>query len=158
MTNNSQKYELKILSQTENLEIVRDFVATIASKSGFGIDDVNKIELAVDEACANVIKHAYQNQNSQNKIHLIVQLEFDKITVIIADEGKGFDIHKIKDLNLDEYIAEMRVGGLGIHLMKNLMDEVKFERIASKRNEVRMIKYYSTPNGALVNTNEQTSN
>jgi serine/threonine-protein kinase RsbW len=150
LTKNAPLYELKLLSQSENLELIREFVSKIALKAGFGTDDINKIELAVDEACANVIQHAYSDGDTKQTIHLIVQLDYHKITIIVADEGKGFDVHRIKDLDMKEYIAEMRIGGLGIHLIKNLMDKVEFNIEPGKRNEVRMIKYYTTNEGTQV--------
>ncbi|MDQ7053020.1 MAG: ATP-binding protein [candidate division KSB1 bacterium] len=131
---------MKIPSQTDNLEIIRDFVAKIARKVGFNEDDINKIELAVDEACTNVIKHAYDN-NSKNPIDITIQIDYQKLTILVTDKGKGFDPTKLKTPDLQEYLAEMRVGGLGIYLMKNLMDEVEINSKPGKGNQVRMVKY-----------------
>ena len=140
MAAKSKKFHLKIPSQTDNLEIIRDFVAKIARKVGFNEDDINKIELAVDEACTNVIKHAYDN-NSKNPIDITIQIDYQKLTILVTDKGKGFDPSQLKTPDLQEYLAEMRVGGLGIYLMKNLMDEVEINSKPGKGNQVRMVKY-----------------
>lgn len=140
MSDKKTKYQLKIPSKTDNLELIRMFVSTIASKVGFNEDDVNKIELAVDEGCANVVKHAYK-KDAQNPIDLIIEIDYKKITIIISDQGKGFDIHKITKKNVKEYLAEMRVGGLGIYLMKALMDEVEFDSKPGEKTSVKMSKY-----------------
>ena len=57
-----KQFELRIPSQTDNLEMIRDFVSKVSAKVGFGEDDVDKIRIAVDEACTNVIKHAYERE------------------------------------------------------------------------------------------------
>jgi len=141
----SKKYHLKIPSQTDNLEIIREFVSRIARKVGFSDDDISKIELAVDEACTNVIKHAYQN-NSQKPIDITIIIDYEKLTVVVTDKGKGFNPEKLKVPDLKEYLAEMRVGGLGIYLMKTLMDEVEIKSKPGKGNQVRMVKYLAGRN------------
>jgi serine/threonine-protein kinase RsbW len=136
-----KKYQLRIPSQTDNLELIREFVARVARKVGFRDDDVSKIELAVDEACANVIKHAY-NKDDKQPIDIAIQIDYQKLTVIITDRGRGFDPNRIKRPDMNEYLAEMRVGGLGIYLMRTLMDEIDFDMKPGKRNQVIMSKYF----------------
>ncbi|MBD3290992.1 ATP-binding protein [candidate division KSB1 bacterium] len=138
-------YQLKVPSQTDNLELIREFVSRVAAKMGFDSDEVNKIELAIDEACTNVIKHAYE-KNSKKPIDIAIKLDYDKLTIFVTDQGKGFNVDDIKTPDMKEYLAEMRVGGLGIFLMKNLMDEVKFEIKPGVRNQVKMVKYYMKDN------------
>jgi len=135
------EYQLKLPSQTENLELIREFISRLASKVGFNNEDVNKIELAVDEACTNVIKHAYDKTDRQS-IDIAIKIDYKKFMIIITDKGKGFDVSKIKTPDIKEYIAEMRVGGLGIYLMKSLMDEVDFELKPGVKNQVKMTKYF----------------
>jgi serine/threonine-protein kinase RsbW len=133
-------YHLKIPSQTDNLEIIREFISNLARKAGFKTDDVDKIELAVDEACSNVIKHAYKN-DEKKPIIIAVEIEKNKFTVSVTDQGKGFDLNKLKTPDMKEYIAQMRVGGLGIHLIKSLMDEVDFSIEPGVKNQVKLVKY-----------------
>ena len=139
MTHKVKNYKLKIPSDTENLEIIRKFVTRIARKVGFKNDDIHKIELAVDEACTNVIQHAYKNQKKQS-IDIAIKLDFQKFSIVITDKGEGFDFQEIDIPQMDEYLAELRVGGLGIYLMKTLMDEVNYKKTNGK-NQVRMVKY-----------------
>jgi serine/threonine-protein kinase RsbW len=136
-----RKYQLRIPSQTDNLELIREFVARVARKVGFKDDDVSKIELAVDEACANVIKHAY-NKGNKKPIDIAIQIDYQKFTVIVTDHGRGFDPNSVKPPDMKEYLAEMRVGGLGIYLMRTLMDEIDFDVKPGKRNQVKMSKYF----------------
>ena len=133
-------YNLKIPSQKDNLEIIRNFISAIARKVGFKDEDVNKIELAVDEACTNVIRHAYEDDETQN-IDIAIKIDFQKLAIVVTDRGKSFNVEEIELPDMDAYLAELRVGGLGIYLMKTLMDEVEYHSEPGVKNEVRMVKY-----------------
>jgi serine/threonine-protein kinase RsbW len=140
MVNTPKNYSLRIPSQKDNLEMIRKFVAGVAKKVGFECDDVNKIELAMDEACTNVIEHAYQNDENQN-IDVAIKIDYQKFTIVVTDKGKSFKPNDIELPDMESYLAELRVGGLGIYLMKKLMDEVEFRSNEKGKNEVRMVKY-----------------
>ena len=142
MPKTQKKYQLKIPSQSDNLAIIRDVVAKVASRVGFDTDEASKIELAVDEACTNVIKHAYTN-NSNQMIEVSIKVDQKKLIITVADKGKGFDPDKIKLPDLNESIKEGRKGGLGLCLIKTLMDKVEFEIKPGSKNKVKMIKYIS---------------
>jgi serine/threonine-protein kinase RsbW len=132
---------MKMPSQSENLAIIREAVSKIAAQAGFDTDDVSKIELAVDEACANVIKHAYDKGNSKKLIEVLIKIDKNKLMVVVTDKGKGFNPSDIKLPKMREYLKEMRVGGLGIYLIETLMDKVNFDLKPGIKNQVKMIKY-----------------
>ena len=136
-----QKYQLKLPSESEVLEIIRYIVSRVAKGAGFGEEDVNKIELAVDEACANVVKHAYRPDESERPISIDIIVDAKSLTVIVADRGKGFNLARVKTPDLAKYIKQGIAGGLGIHLMKSLMDEVDFEIKPGVGNQVRLVKH-----------------
>ncbi|HHS12181.1 MAG TPA: ATP-binding protein [bacterium] len=136
----TKNYQLKIPSQTDNLELIRNFVSGVAKKVGFDAEESNKIELAVDEACTNVIKHAYQHDTTKD-IDVAIKIDYQKLTVIVTDRGRSFEFHEVDLPDMKQYLAELRVGGLGIYLMKTLMDEVEYHSKPGNRNEVRMVKY-----------------
>ncbi len=73
-------FRLKLPANSENLDIIRKFISGIAGNVGFTEEEVYQIELAVDEACANVIKHAYANEqdNKEKNIHVNVQKNPDR--------------------------------------------------------------------------------
>ena len=131
---------MKILSRTEKLKSVRDFVADAATDAGFDEETVNKISIAVDEACTNIIKHAYEF--AQNKdIEIAIEMTTDIFEVIITHNGKSFDPDKIKPQDMKEYLTHFRRGGLGMHLMRSLMDRVEYRLASGARSEVHLIKY-----------------
>ena len=141
----SKQFRLKLPADTQNLDIIRKFVAGIAENMGFSEEEIYKIELAVDEACSNVVKHAYMtNTKQEHIINIEVKEKNSEIEIIISDKGKGFDPKKVKRPELEEYMRKMKRGGLGIYLIKELMDKVSFQIKAGVRNEVRMVKYLKT--------------
>jgi len=142
MTLEIKEYQLRIPSQTDNLELIRFFVGKVAEKVGFDDEDIGKIELACDEACTNVIKHAYGERKDPQSLDIAIKLDYQKLTLIVTDHGKGFDPLAIRIPDMKEYLAELKVGGLGIYLMKTLMDEVDYDIKPGVRNQVRMVKYF----------------
>ncbi len=141
MAKAQSEYKLRIPSQTDNLELIRTFVGKVADKVGFSKDDVGKIELAIDEACTNVIKHAYDSQKNK-PLDVAIKIDYQKFTIIVTDHGKGFDPKSIRTPDMKEYLAELRVGGLGIYLMRTLMDEIDYDIKPGVRNQVKMVKYF----------------
>lgn len=133
-------FQKSFASKTANLSLIRAFIREKAANMGFGAEELDKIELAVDEACANIMDHAYP-PGSDEELHLCVQAEYDKFTIIITDYGQTFDPAKIKSPDMNEYLAEFRVGGLGVYLMRSLMDEVDYHIQPGVRNEVRLTKF-----------------
>ncbi len=130
-------FTLNIPSRTDNLEIIRDFIIGIARKFGFTDDGIGEIELAVDEACANVIKHAY-HYDENKKIDITVETNSSKLTITISDQGEGFDPAKLE--SPEQRLQKHARGGLGIALIKKVMDEVSFD-LNPGNNHVRMVKY-----------------
>lgn len=134
------KLSLQITSQTNNLALVRDFITDAAKNFGFGEDDINKITLAVDEACTNIIKHAY-GYKPDMPIEISVAPDENRFVILIRDEGKFFEPNRIIMPNVKEHIKQHKVGGLGMYLMRSLMDEVKYNIKPDNNNEVMLIKH-----------------
>lgn len=131
---------LHIESRTERLIAVREFVSEAARRFGFTDEDVSKIALAVDEACTNVIKHAYRFDPDRD-IAITVRDGDGAFEVTIRDSGTGFDPARLQAPDMQDYFSHYRKGGLGVYLMKRLMDKVEYDIDPGKRNEVRLTKY-----------------
>lgn len=136
----SQKktYRLTVTSQTDRLNEVRQFISLHAHEHGFTDDDVNKIAIAVDEACTNIIKHGY-NFSPDNFIDLEIHRTASDFEIVISDSGKQFDPKSIETPDMKEYLSHYRRGGLGVYLMKRIMDKVEFD-VQHDRNILRMVK------------------
>ncbi|MHB1688660.1 MAG: ATP-binding protein [Ignavibacteriaceae bacterium] len=138
-----EEKELAVKSRTENLSAIRNFVSSGALEIGVPLDVVENIILAVDEACTNIIKHAYQ-YFPEGEIIVKLKISPEKFTVIIIDHGVPFKPGTIPDPDLQKYYRQHRVGGLGMYLMKSLMDEVKYVSVPGKYNRVLLSKNLST--------------
>ena len=117
---------LTVAGLYKNIESVCKFMADGARKCGFEDDDVFHIELACDEACTNIIEHAYGGENQGNILaewritptHFIIKLE---------DNGRSFSPDTIpKPPKQLEDGDQLQIGGLGLHFMKKLMDDIAF--------------------------------
>lgn len=131
---------LQIESRTERLIAVRDFVSAAAREFGFSDEEISKIALAVDEACTNVIKHAYKFDPGK-KLTISVKGGNGAFEISIQDTGRRFDPAILQPPDMKEYLTHFRRGGLGVYLMKTLMDKVEYSFAPGKQNEVRLIKY-----------------
>ncbi|MFA6469786.1 MAG: ATP-binding protein [Bacteroidota bacterium] len=129
---------ISIPSQTERLNDVREFVSGLARLHGFGEDDVNKITIAVDEACTNIIKHGY-GYSPDHSIEVEIIRTGNDFEIVISDKGKQFDPKAIQTPDMKDYLQHYRRGGLGVYLMKRIMDKVEFD-LHRDRNVLRMIK------------------
>ena len=137
--NNKNISELIVKSRTENLSLIRDFVSKKASAAGLSKEDIENIMLAVDEACTNIIKHAYKSYHDGE---IVINLEFnsEKILISIIDHGSTFNPDSVPDPDLQKYYKNGRVGGLGMYLMKTLMDDVKYISVPGEYNKVLLSK------------------
>ncbi len=132
-------FTLHVPSSTENLALIREFVTSVGTQAGLDQSDIGKLELAVDEACANVIEHAYGHDATKE---VVVRAIFDEevLRIKVIDNGRGFDPQSIPQADLERLVAERRSGGLGMRLMKSLVDEVRYEFEPGPKNELHMTK------------------
>jgi serine/threonine-protein kinase RsbW len=136
--------QIRIQSRTEVLVDVREFVSSAAREFGFSEDDVMKIEIAVDEACTNIIKHAYRNLPHgliNIRIYGAPESGKDRFEINITDTGESFDSSTYTIPNMPEYFKQLRRGGLGVFLMKKIMDEVDYGSLNTQENRIRLVKY-----------------
>ena len=131
--------ELRVKSRTENLSEIRDFVSGNAHAAGIPEATVENIMLAVDEACTNIIKHAYK-LSPEGEIIIKINYDKEKFTVTIIDYGKSFEPDRVPLPDLQKYYREHRVGGLGMYLMKSLMDNVEYITVPGEYNQVLLSK------------------
>jgi len=139
MSSIEKKFTLQVPSSTENLALIREFVTTVGRQAQFEEAEILNLELAVDEACANVIEHAYGHDITKE---VVVRAKFDEesLQISVIDEGLGFDPNKTPQDSVEQLIHDRKSGGLGIRLIKKLMDEVSYEIMPGQKNELHMTK------------------
>jgi serine/threonine-protein kinase RsbW len=132
-------FQLHVPSSTENLSMIREFVGRVGERAGMDSAELTKLELAVDEACANVIEHAYGSDNTR-EVTVKAVLDAECVQIEIVDTGRGFDPSQVEQVNLDQLINQRKSGGLGMRLIRSLMDEVQYQIVPGQKNELRMVK------------------
>jgi anti-sigma regulatory factor (Ser/Thr protein kinase) len=130
---------VKFAAKFEYLDEIREFVGAIAREGGFSDKDVYNIQLATDEAASNIIEHAYENI-SGGVLELSCGVRDDRITITLIDRGESFDPSEIPLPDLKADLSDRKIGGLGIFLMRKLMDEVHYEAKSDKSNVLTMSK------------------
>ena len=117
------------------LGTVRRVVEAAAQSAGLPADHVYEVVLAVHEACANVIQHAYAGRPG-GTFTVACHRQPGGLEVRVRDQGKPFDIQAAAELPPDE----LREGGRGVFLIRRLMDEVDSRRGADGANELRLFR------------------
>jgi anti-sigma regulatory factor (Ser/Thr protein kinase) len=129
------KFEMRLTSDPRLLPVVRSAVAQLAATLGFEDAQCRKITLAVDEALSNVIRHAYKNE-CNHIIELDCQAQADFLEFTFIDRGEPADPARICAQPLDK----IALGGRGTHLIREIMDEVNYERLPG-HNRLCLKKY-----------------
>ncbi len=136
-----KRFELEVESEMENLPVINDFVSGALAELGVDPANTYKVQLAIDEACTNVIKHAYSGE--AGPLALVIELVGTDLIITIGDIGKPFDPGTVPPPDLDADVEQRRIGGLGIYFMKTLMDEVSYRFDALTGNRLTMRKRLS---------------
>ncbi|HEX6791653.1 MAG TPA: anti-sigma factor antagonist, partial [Candidatus Krumholzibacteria bacterium] len=131
--------ELTVAAEEGQLGRVRDFIVNVCEEADFSAREVSNTKLAVDEACTNIIKHAYEGRRESGDITVVAEVESGRIKIHLKDRGKNFDYSAVKDPDLDQYVETGRKGGLGVFLINRLMDGVEY-RATSVGNELILTK------------------
>lgn len=124
----------------EFLDEIRDFVAQIAREGGFTEKAIYSVQLAADEAASNIIEHACEGGDSNARLRVTCVMQNDELVITMRDSGKAFDPSNVKQPDLQADLSERQIGGLGVYLMRKLMDEVRYESDPKTGNLLTMIK------------------
>jgi anti-sigma regulatory factor (Ser/Thr protein kinase) len=117
--------EIRILSKPDHLCIVRQALCAALSKYGYGEGETGQISLAVDEALANVIRHGYEGREDQPiwiKFGRVLDNGTARLEIVVEDQARQIDPSQIAGRDL----TDVRPGGLGVHIMNEIMDHVAF--------------------------------
>jgi serine/threonine-protein kinase RsbW len=118
---------LKVPYSVDNLKDIRSFVSKRLQELSIPEIEINMMVLAIDEVCANMIIHS-KNMNQGEQLEVSVKQEQDGVTFEIKDHGEPFDPNSYQVPDIDEIIRTKRKGGLGLMLVKRIMDQIEFKR------------------------------
>jgi anti-sigma regulatory factor (Ser/Thr protein kinase) len=131
------QFELEIDGKPENLSVIADFIALAMRQLGIE-EGIFEVQTAVDEACTNIIQHAYSGKGGI--IAISCALQDNDFVITIRDRGRPFDPGSVPPPDLEADWDQRRVGGLGMYLMRRLMDEVSYDFDAETGNKLTMRK------------------
>ena len=134
------KKKLTIGCSKEELIRIRQFTSDTLDSKDVPDLQAHKLVLAVDEVCANLIIHA-NNCDPANRIEFRIDFKPKQIIFTFKDKGVGFNINEYETPSLDELITTRRQGGLGLILVKRIMDRIEFFT-ENNHNICRLIKIY----------------
>jgi serine/threonine-protein kinase RsbW len=133
------KYKRKVPCTKEQLKEIRGFVNDSLGQHGLSDVDISAMVLAIDEVCANLIIHSH-HCNPKEHIEIIINVGIrEGVEFRIVDEGVGFDINQYEEPTIDDLIKSKRKGGIGLILVKKIMDDIDFIKIQNK-NTCRLFK------------------
>lgn len=125
-------------STLESVDSAEETVLREAQELGFDEDDLHKIGMSVRECMVNAVVHG-NRYNARKKVRLTVSRAADRLIVVIADEGEGFDFNALPDPLANENL--LRHSGRGLLLIQAFMDEFQIRAREPKGTEVKMVKY-----------------
>jgi serine/threonine-protein kinase RsbW len=124
-----------------NLEKICDFITDCANHAGLNDVEVYAVQLAVDEAATNIIEHGY-GRECPSRIDVTCEPLQDGLKVLIYDDAEPFDPSLVPAPEINVSLDEIKPRGLGIFLMKKMMDEVTYESSPDRGNTLTMIKHH----------------
>ena len=129
MTKNKVSFKLK--SNLSELDALCQKLEKFGQSMGLSQKCIFEANLALDELFTNIISYGFDDKN-EHTISITISLQNDELVFNIEDDGIPFNPTKVESPDLECTIEECRIGGLGIHLAKNLMDEVCYQRCNDK--------------------------
>jgi len=135
---------MSVSSDTANIALVHAAVADAAARIGFSVQEVGDIALAVDEAVGNVIKHGYENCGGRPievTIEQIHPADNPGIQITLRDRGRHVEPNRL----IGRELTDVRPGGLGIHIINSIMDEVEYTQCQPTGMKTRLLRRLTRP-------------
>ena len=138
---------LRLLVDLDTVGEVREFVIQVGRDLGLPPEAIDEMELAVEEACTNVCRHAYGGHCGE--IELTLERGEGGVEVVLRDWGAAFDPAAVYTPDVTAPLEKRSLGGLGLYLMQQLMDRVEFQFDEESGNTLTMVKQLSAAGDGL---------
>ena len=123
------------------LPAVRALVERAVTQGGFPAAMLNRLQIAVDEAVTNIIEHGFSNQPAESAGFTVrIDANPDEFRVEILDNGVRYQLPNLDDIDIQRHVAAGRNGGLGVFLMRRIMDVVDYQYETGRHNRLVMVK------------------
>jgi serine/threonine-protein kinase RsbW len=123
----------------QSLPKISHFVVEAAQEAGLDDKEIYEVDLAVDEACCNIIDHAYGGED-RGDMQCTVEIGENTLTVVLKDRGRPFDPSRVPLPIFDVPVEQLKRRGAGFYLMHKIMDELHFETSSETGNTLVMVK------------------
>lgn len=123
----------------KSLEKISDFVGKAAQAAGLDAQAIYAVQLAVDEACCNIIDHAYGGEGIGD-VQCTVHIRQGELTIILRDQGKPYQPARIPTPRLHLPLSRVKSRGVGRYLIQKLMDSVTYETSPESGNTLTLVK------------------
>jgi anti-sigma regulatory factor (Ser/Thr protein kinase) len=134
-------HHLTISNDHAYLAQVRDLVSRGVSVGDFPGHYLNRLQIAVDEAVTNIIEHGYAGQaRGSASIDITVDVDSERFRIEIIDHGMSFDPNQMNDIDIQSHVAAGKAGGLGVFLMRKIMDQVDYQYQHGSKNQLVLVK------------------
>lgn len=110
----------------ETIPRLNEFIDGFCEETGIGMDICTSLNLAIEEAVVNVMNYAYP-EKTVGHVDIGMEADGNSLTVVISDTGKPFDPTQKKDVDVTLPAEQREIGGLGIHLIRQIMDSIGYE-------------------------------
>lgn len=138
------QYNFKAPCSKKKLRAIRDFIGKNLKKHDLDEIEINMIVLAVDEVCANLMIHSHSCDPTQSlELTMLIDAQKQGVTFEIIDSGSSFNILNYREPSIEEIINKKKKGGLGLMLVKRIMDNIEF-KTSQKRNVCKLYKKFET--------------
>ena len=127
----SVKYSFDIPSSKNKLRLMRKFVTDVLKVHNVSDIEINMMVLAVDEVCANIIIHGHPTDDV-SEVKLAISLQKGGVWFEIIDQGNAFDIVSYQEPEIEDLVKNKNKGGIGIMLVKKIMDDIQFKSTPSQ--------------------------
>ena len=132
-------HRLELAPDLAEISRLLDWVGTCCDKAGIRGETVFKLSLALEEAVANVIHHGFGDLPPPHRIAVEVTIDADRVTALVIDNGQPFDPSAVPEPDANLPLEQRSPGGLGVHLIRRLMDRVDYRRVGGE-NRLRLEK------------------
>lgn len=129
---------LTVPGRYDRLEQIAKFIETAGEAADLDTVAICRCQLAVDEACTNIIEHGYQGED-RGAIEIACEPAPGELTITISDQARPFDLEGVPEPHLGGTLDDLQIGGLGLHFIRQVMDTVEFNREAGT-NKLVLVK------------------
>jgi len=151
----NKKYQFIVPGDPKALCNIRWVITRLATAAGLNADQIDQVEVAVDEACTNVLDHAYKTRDPKPPLHLEIQTDDNGSFIVdVLDSGASFDFASYVPPKFPDHWMEGHERGVGLYLISQFMDEVQYNKLDDQTNRLRLIKHCKISAGANKETAE----